>query len=144
MELSQINWNTNSIPYENFKPQKNTILKYHTSSIQVSYTSRSPIYTTIRYEESVLCYIWKQPYYQKTPFLLHIIQIHVDYNSDKLKKKLKLTKHCVGLKMKISSSAKENVFLFLIGVFPHRVNSCLLYTSPSPRDKRQSRMPSSA
>ena len=25
-----------------------------------------------------------------------------------------------------------------------RVYSCLLYTSPSPRDKRQSRMPSSA
>ena len=25
-----------------------------------------------------------------------------------------------------------------------RVNCCLLYTSPSPRDKRQSRMPSSA
>ena len=24
------------------------------------------------------------------------------------------------------------------------VNTCLLYTSPSPRDKRQSRMPSSA
>ena len=27
---------------------------------------------------------------------------------------------------------------------PARVDSCLLYTSPSPRDKRQSRMPSSA
>ena len=26
----------------------------------------------------------------------------------------------------------------------HQVNICLLYTSPSPRDKRQSRMPSSA
>ena len=26
----------------------------------------------------------------------------------------------------------------------YRVNLCLLYTSPSPRDKRQSRMPSSA
>ena len=26
----------------------------------------------------------------------------------------------------------------------HRLGSCLLYTSPSPRDKRQSRMPSSA
>ena len=26
----------------------------------------------------------------------------------------------------------------------HNVKSCLLYTSPSPRDKRQSRMPSSA
>ena len=25
-----------------------------------------------------------------------------------------------------------------------KVNACLLYTSPSPRDKRQSRMPSSA
>ena len=25
-----------------------------------------------------------------------------------------------------------------------RTNTCLLYTSPSPRDKRQSRMPSSA
>ena len=26
----------------------------------------------------------------------------------------------------------------------HLYNGCLLYTSPSPRDKRQSRMPSSA
>ena len=26
----------------------------------------------------------------------------------------------------------------------HRLSTCLLYTSPSPRDKRQSRMPSSA
>ena len=28
--------------------------------------------------------------------------------------------------------------------FPTRTHRCLLYTSPSPRDKRQSRMPSSA
>ena len=27
---------------------------------------------------------------------------------------------------------------------PHSNDICLLYTSPSPRDKRQSRMPSSA
>ena len=27
---------------------------------------------------------------------------------------------------------------------PEKLVSCLLYTSPSPRDKRQSRMPSSA
>ena len=26
----------------------------------------------------------------------------------------------------------------------HRINSCLLYTSPSPRDRQKSRMPSSA
>ena len=30
------------------------------------------------------------------------------------------------------------------GGCPHTAISCLLYTSPSPRDKRQSRMPSSA
>ena len=29
-------------------------------------------------------------------------------------------------------------------VTAHCANTCLLYTSPSPRDKRQSRMPSSA
>ena len=34
---------------------------------------------------------------------------------------------------------------FSINLIPHTVeNTCLLYTSPSPRDKRQSRMPSSA
>ena len=31
-----------------------------------------------------------------------------------------------------------------IGNLLNRTSSCLLYTSPSPRDKRQSRMPSSA
>ena len=35
--------------------------------------------------------------------------------------------------------AKLNVQLKI-----HNLSSCLLYTSPSPRDKRQSRMPSSA
>ena len=30
------------------------------------------------------------------------------------------------------------------GVFTSSTGTCLLYTSPSPRDKRQSRMPSSA
>ena len=32
----------------------------------------------------------------------------------------------------------------LIAEFAHLEVACLLYTSPSPRDKRQSRMPSSA
>ena len=31
-----------------------------------------------------------------------------------------------------------------LGAFLPGANACLLYTSPSPRDKRQSRMPSSA
>ena len=35
-------------------------------------------------------------------------------------------------------------FLFRDGDIFHLLWTCLLYTSPSPRDKRQSRMPSSA
>ena len=35
------------------------------------------------------------------------------------------------------------IFDAMINAF-RKVNDCLLYTSPSPRDKRQSRMPSSA
>ena len=38
------------------------------------------------------------------------------------------------------ASRFDDEFEIVAGVF----SSCLLYTSPSPRDKRQSRMPSSA
>ena len=38
---------------------------------------------------------------------------------------------------------KESLAI-LIALCENGVNPCLLYTSPSPRDKRQSRMPSSA
>ena len=37
-----------------------------------------------------------------------------------------------------------NVLGGVPGAVPGAVLVCLLYTSPSPRDKRQSRMPSSA
>ena len=36
------------------------------------------------------------------------------------------------------------ITILIIGALVNGINSCLLYTSPSPRDKRQSRMPSSA
>ena len=39
-------------------------------------------------------------------------------------------------------SAQEASFIY--GAYAGLVYICLLYTSPSPRDKRQSRMPSSA
>ena len=38
----------------------------------------------------------------------------------------------------------EHAFAHFRLLHPELVVSCLLYTSPSPRDKRQSRMPSSA
>mgnify|MGYP003312550440 CR=1 FL=1 len=39
--------------------------------------------------------------------------------------------------------SKREIFLEPLGL-PSQFSFCLLYTSPSPRDKRQSRMPSSA
>ena len=42
----------------------------------------------------------------------------------------------------IHFSAEEKSFKNL--VYTPNAHTCLLYTSPSPRDKRQSRMPSSA
>ena len=41
-----------------------------------------------------------------------------------------------------SGSGKSTVGNAILNVL--RLTACLLYTSPSPRDKRQSRMPSSA
>ena len=41
----------------------------------------------------------------------------------------------------IAFQPSEILIIFALGVLPY---ICLLYTSPSPRDKRQSRMPSSA
>ena len=44
-----------------------------------------------------------------------------------------------------STAAPDASDKFLLEPVLYRINSnCLLYTSPSPRDKRQSRMPSSA
>ena len=48
------------------------------------------------------------------------------------------------ISQKMESADFKVMFLDGVGrVFPF-IRSCLLYTSPSPRDKRQSRMPSSA
>ena len=42
------------------------------------------------------------------------------------------------------TNLSENYYIYIWLRMPMSLNSCLLYTSPSPRDKRQSRMPSSA
>ena len=41
-----------------------------------------------------------------------------------------------------NGSGKTTMFNSIVGYHP--IDSCLLYTSPSPRDQRGSRMPSSA
>ena len=47
----------------------------------------------------------------------------------------------VGLELTLTMMATLGV---LLGMYVILITDCLLYTSPSPRDKRQSRMPSSA
>ena len=44
----------------------------------------------------------------------------------------------------IEAITEEGIETPALMFFPDEINICLLYTSPSPRDKRQSRMPSSA
>ena len=57
-----------------------------------------------------------------------------DYNSSDVI--LRYGNTFVGISLKKKPSA--------VADSPTLINNCLLYTSPSPRDKRQSRMPSSA
>ena len=49
---------------------------------------------------------------------------------------------CVG--DSLSNKSYLNIPNILAAATSRGVDACLLYTSPSPRDKRQSRMPSSA
>ena len=51
-----------------------------------------------------------------------------------------------GAETKMHVANNNGNFTFCAAIFTpqERINLCLLYTSPSPRDKRQSRMPSSA
>ena len=56
-----------------------------------------------------------------------------DYSQQQIANKLNLSRPTVS---RLLQYAKEKGFV--------QINICLLYTSPSPRDKRQSRMPSSA
>ena len=59
---------------------------------------------------------------------------------------LKFTKHKVTEKAIMASlELKPNVFISVVaGEGMYSTSSCLLYTSPSPRDRQKSRMPSSA
>ena len=44
----------------------------------------------------------------------------------------------------VCNKLKNSEIINLLMISEQQLKSCLLYTSPSPRDKRQSRMPSSA
>ena len=52
--------------------------------------------------------------------------------------------HCATFHTSIFNKLKKEYIDEGLVRFEHHAFPCLLYTSPSPRDKRQSRMPSSA
>ena len=54
------------------------------------------------------------------------------------------TQPVVGLTRSATAKLFRPLTILLLGWIGARLFDCLLYTSPSPRDKRQSRMPSSA
>ena len=55
-------------------------------------------------------------------------------------------KRCGSITVALTEERKEEIYrqASMARAFDVLVEDCLLYTSPSPRDKRQSRMPSSA
>ena len=50
----------------------------------------------------------------------------------------------IALAVESANTMRDRIQHALVGCVSHWAMTCLLYTSPSPRDKRQSRMPSSA
>ena len=66
--------------------------------------------------------------------------------SDEIEKKIKkkFSYNNIAILVRAIFQTREFEERFLKIGMPYRILGCLLYTSPSPRDKRQSRMPSSA
>ena len=73
-----------------------------------------------------------------------IIEIEFDYFNQVYDRETNTTINQKAYKA-VLKMQKENTFMRRISnIFRRKASTCLLYTSPSPRDKRQSRMPSSA
>ena len=82
--------------------------------------------------------------YNKTEFILGITRQKVEYYNSKLEvKPFENTQLMTSDDLMTLKIRKDNIkSIKQVEIELH--SSCLLYTSPSPRDKRQSRMPSSA
>ena len=74
---------------------------------------------------------YKAPEFKSDSGEFHVILWNLNYISNN-KNEYAIGRLCLYLFID-----KSDDFILLVGI-------CLLYTSPSPRDKRQSRMPSSA
>ena len=78
----------------------------------------------------------------KFRFLLFLIYAFTAQPSEEVKLKLE-SMLPPGVNLNFYEDAQIDNF-YALNVANNQVIYCLLYTSPSPRDKRQSRMPSSA
>ena len=76
------------------------------------------------------------PYYDMYKFSLQTIDQHVDSGSDP---------NDLAKMVDIIIKTKKRKVHYISGSFLQKISiTCLLYTSPSPRDRQKSRMPSSA
>ena len=72
-----------------------------------------------------------------------ILADSLSFDLDTLKRQFAPIADAFGMDWRIADSARKKRVAIMVSKQEHCLY-CLLYTSPSPRDKRQSRMPSSA
>ena len=70
--------------------------------------------------------------------------LDIDIDSFELKHKFTISRGSKNSAEVITVSIKDSGFIGLGECVPYKRYGCLLYTSPSPRDRTRSRMPSSA
>ena len=68
----------------------------------------------------------------------------LDFLGDSLTYGISLAVIGTSVQVRTNAAIAKGISLLLMGIWVLSSTVCLLYTSPSPRDKRQSRMPSSA
>ena len=87
-------------------------------------------------------------------FVFNLLKIKKNYKNNETEKADEIINEIVTIKQNIPAPEYDKCKQFMplqhgeiaycSSVYDGDTISCLLYTSPSPRDKRQSRMPSSA
>ena len=73
-------------------------------------------------------------------FIFNLLRIKKDYKNNETDKADEIINEIVTIKQNIPAPEYDKCKQFM----PLQHGDCLLYTSPSPRDQRGSRMPSSA
>ena len=115
-------------------------LKGHIKNVWDLLLHHLPIEIKPAFETELVCALGACDKYRGCDYRLSVICVY-----ERLKSKLPAEiKELVYTLMEISRLSYENALKLSPKSIPRLYNICLLYTSPSPRDQRGSRMPSSA